>query len=501
MKKILIYTTAFLLFSIAGIIVYKKYFKDKNNLIYSNNTASGVTDEDNTNLLSSAGTPDFTRVAAKAINAVVSIKNYSNKYDSKVQQFDPFEFFFGFPDEFEEKEKPPQKNNMPRTTGSGVIISPNGYIVTNNHVIEEADKIEITLNNQRTYKAKLIGNDPNTDIALLQIEEKDKLPFIYFSNSDHVQIGEWVLAIGNPFGLNSTVTAGIVSAKSRTLGILNKSGNMPIESFIQTDAAINPGNSGGALVNSKGELIGINTAIHSRTGSYEGYGFAVPCNLVEKIVKDIKQYGSVQRAFLGIQGIDLSDEDRLREYNEKIQKNIKSQQGVMVLYINNKSAAEDSGIKKGDIIKAIDNQIVRNFADLSGIIGRKRPGDKIYIKIFRDKKEKVFLVILKDIYGGTRIRNKEEITASEWLGVKLEKLNNEYQKDFGINYGLKVIYIKKGYLSNIGIEEGDIILSINGKKLVYPDDINKLLKGYKGDVYVKFLKKDGQVIIRGFETE
>lgn len=498
MKKILIYITTFLFLSIVGITAYKKYFNDENILTYNNNSSKN---DDSIKLLSSAGTPDFTRIAAKAINAVVSIKNYSNKYDNKIQQFDPFEFFFGFPDEFEEKQKYSQKNNMPRTSGSGVIISPNGYIVTNNHVIEEADKIEITLNNQRTYKAKLIGNDPNTDIALLQIEEKDKLPFIYFSNSDNVQIGEWVLAIGNPFGLNSTVTAGIVSAKSRTLGILNRSGNMPIESFIQTDAAINPGNSGGALINSKGELIGINTAIHSRTGSYEGYGFAVPCNLVEKIVKDIKQYGSVQRAFLGIQGIDLSDEDRLREYNEKTQKNIKSQQGVMVLHLNNKSAAEDAGIKKGDIIKAIDDQKVRNFADLSGIIGRKRPGDKINIKVFRDKKEKNYIVILKDIYGSTRIRNKEEITASEWLGVKLEILNNESKKDFGINYGLKVVYIKKGYLSNIGIEEGDIILSINGKKLIYPDDINKILKEYRGDVYVKFIKKDGQVIIRGFETE
>lgn len=501
MKKILIYTIAVLLFSIAGLTAYKQYFKEENNIIYNSSLSSGITSDNSMNLLSSAGTPDFTRVAAKAINAVVSIKNYSTKYDNKIQTFDPFEFFFGFPNEFEDKQKLPQKNHLPRTSGSGVIISPNGYIVTNNHVIEEADKIEITLNNQRTYKGKLIGNDPNTDIALLQIEEKEKLPFIYFSNSDHVKIGEWVLAIGNPFGLNSTVTAGIVSAKSRTLGILNRSGNMPIESFIQTDAAINPGNSGGALVNSKGELIGINTAIHSRTGSYEGYGFAVPCNLVEKIVKDLKQYGSVQRAFLGIQGIDLSDEERLREYNERTQKHIKSQQGVMVWNLNHNCAAEDAGIKKGDIIKAIDGQKIRNFADLSGIIGRKRPGDKINIQIVRDNKEKNFLVILKDIYGSTKIRNKEEISASEWLGVKLEKLNNEYKKDFGINYGLKVVYIKKGYLSNIGIEEGDVILSINGKKLIHPYDIDKLLKGYRGDVYVKFIKKDGQVIIRGFETE
>lgn len=409
MKKTLTYIAGALLCSIASVAGYKKYTENQQPIEYTSKSISNTrfASNDSKKLVSSAGVPDFTRVAAKAVDAVVSIKNYSGKCDNTTQGFDPFEFFFGFPDELRRRQRVPQKNDVPRASGSGVIISRNGYIVTNNHVIEDADKIEVTLNNQKTYKAKLVGADPNTDIALLKIEEKEELPLIYFSNSDNVQVGEWVLAIGNPFGLNSTVTAGIVSAKSRSLGILGRSGNMPIESFIQTDAAINPGNSGGALLNTKGELIGINTAIHSRTGSYEGYGFAVPCDLVEKTVKDLKQYGTVQRAFIGITTLDLSDEDVLRNYNERFQRNIKSQQGVMILDVNGKSGAADAGIKKNDIIKQIDGQPIRNFADLSGIIGRKRPGDKVKIKVSRDGKEKSFNVTLKDIQGSTKVRTKE----------------------------------------------------------------------------------------------
>ncbi|XOD66856.1 MAG: Do family serine endopeptidase [Flavobacteriales bacterium Tduv] len=501
MKKTLTYIAGVLLCSIASVIGYKKYTENKQPIVYTNESSSNTrfTSNDSINLVSSAGVPDFTRVASKAVDAVVSIKNYSGKSDNRAQGFHPFEFFFGFPDELRERQRLFQKNNVPRSSGSGVIISPNGYIVTNNHVIEDAEKIEVTLNNQKNYKAKLIGADPNTDIALLKIEEKEKLPFLYFSNSDNVQVGEWVLAIGNPFGLNSTVTAGIVSAKSRSLGILGGSENMPIESFIQTDAAINPGNSGGALLNTKGELIGINTAIHSRTGSYEGYGFAVPWNLVEKTVKDLKQYGAVQRAFIGITPLDLSDEDLLRNYNERFQRNIKSQQGVMILNVNEKSGAADAGIKKEDIIKEIDGYPVRNFADLSGIIGRKRPGDKVKIKVSRNGKEKDFNVTLKDMEGSTKVRSKEEMTASEWLGAKLERLDSQAKRDFGINYGLRVTQLKRGSLSNLGIQEGDIILSVNGKKVEKPADIDLLLKSYSGDVYIKFIKRNGQVVIRGFE--
>lgn len=501
MKKKIIYTISALLCSIASITGYKKFVKNKESFVYNDkiyeniNIAKNI----NTNLVGSAGVPDFTIIAAKAVNAAVSVKNYSNKIENGIQDFDPFDFFFGFPEDFKYEKKYSEKNNIPKTTGSGVIISPKGYIVTNNHVIEDADKIEIKLNNHKTYKAKLIGTDPNTDIALLKIEEKHDLPFIYFSNSDNVKVGEWVLAIGNPFGLNSTITAGIISAKSRTLGILGKEGNMPLESFVQTDAAINPGNSGGALLNTKGELIGINTAIHSRTGSYEGYGFAIPCNLVEKIVKDLKQYGVVQRAFLGIQGIDLSDEEILIEYNEKNNKNIKSQQGVMIIQVNKKSAAENANIKKEDIIKEIDGIKIQNFADLSGIIGRKKPGDKILIKLYRKNKEKKCLVTLRDIHGRTKIRQKEEISILEWLGVKLKPLDNLYKKKFGINYGLKVLKIKKGTLYNIGLQEGDLIILINGKKLNKTSDVDNILKGYSGDVYVKYIKKNGQIIIRGFE--
>ncbi|XOD68764.1 MAG: Do family serine endopeptidase [Flavobacteriales bacterium AspAUS03] len=499
MRKILIYIAIGLVSSIAAIAAYKKYTEDKHPIVYTNESPAKVrlVASDPTNLVGSAGIPDFTRAAVKGIDAVVSVKNYSNKVNNGIQNFDPFDFFFGFPNDFRGRQRVPEKNDRPKTGGSGVIIAPNGYIVTNNHVVEDADKIEVTLNDQRTYKAKLIGTDSNTDIALLKIEEKKELPFLYFSNSDNVQVGEWVLAVGNPFGLNSTVTAGIVSAKNRDLGILG--GKAPIEAFVQTDAAVNPGNSGGALLNTKGELIGINTAIFSNSGAYEGYGFAVPCNLVEKVVKDLKQYGTVQRAFIGIEALDLTNEYRVREYNERFNRNIKPQQGIMVNGLSENSGAADTGIKKGDIIKEVEGQMIRNFADLSAVIGRKRPGDKVKIKALRDGKEKHFIVTLKDMKGGTKLCSKEEMPSSEWLGAKFEPLDHQSKGDFGINYGLRVTQLKRGRLSNLGIQEGDIILSINGKKVEKPADVDLLLKGYSGDVYIKLIKRNGQIVIRGFE--
>lgn len=398
-KKIFIYIICVLVCSIMSIIAYKKYLEYTKQIIIFKDNFNLNKKSIELNLMKSIDNTDFTKISSKAVNVVVSIKNYSNKYNQKTKNFDPLEFFFGFPNEFKENnKKSPGNNDYSKISGSGVIISSKGYIITNRHVVENSQKIEITLNNQKTYEGTLIGVDSNTDIALLKIKEKN-LPFVYFSNSDNIQIGEWVLAIGNPFGLNSTVTAGIVSAKSRNLGILNGNGNIPIESFIQTDAAINPGNSGGALINYKGELIGLNTAIHSRTGSYEGYGFAIPCNLIEKVIKDIKQYGVVQRAFLGIQVMDLSDENHLKNYNEKNKTNILSQQGIMILKISKKSGALNAGLKNEDIIKIVDGYVIKNFAYLSDFIGRKKPGDKIKVKIIRDKKYKELIVTLRDING------------------------------------------------------------------------------------------------------
>ncbi|WP_185872429.1 Do family serine endopeptidase [Blattabacterium cuenoti] len=487
--------------SIITIAAYKQYTKEDPLIFpytsssYSYFPKTKFTSSDPSSLVSSAGLPDFTRVVAKTINAVVNVKNYSKKYNN---QFDPFDFFFGFPDDFGNRGKKSQKNDFPGLHGSGVIISPDGYIVTNNHVIKDAEKIEITLYDQRSYRAKLIGTDSSTDIALLKINDKN-LPFIYFSDSNKVQIGEWVLAIGNPFDLNSTVTAGIISAKNRSLGILRGETQSAIESFFQTDAAVNPGNSGGALVNTNGELIGINTAISSSSGNFIGYSFAAPSNLVAKVIQDIKKYGAVQRAYLGVRGMDLSKIEYIKDYNQETHQNIKTQQGFLIGEVFDKSGAADAGLKKGDIIKSIDGTIIQNVADLSFIVGTKHPGDKIKINIIRNGYKKNFNVILRDLQGRKKIRSKEEINPSELLGATFEKLNKEYKKDFGIDYGIRIKEIRTGRLSSIGMEEGDIILSINGEKMKKPNDVDRILKKYSGDVTIKLIKQNGQVYIVGFE--
>ncbi|WP_185866794.1 Do family serine endopeptidase [Blattabacterium cuenoti] len=499
MNKIVIYIIASSIFSsVITIAAYKKYAQEEAFPFPLYGIEKTKPPSSNpSSLVSSSGLPDFTRVVEKTIHAVVNIKNYSKKYSKKLH-FDPFDFFFGFPDDFGERGKFPQKNDIPGLHGSGVLVSPDGYIVTNNHVIKDADKIEVTLSDQRTYRAKLIGTDTSTDIALLKINEKN-LPFIYFSDSNKVQVGEWVLAIGNPFDLNSTVTAGIISAKNRSLGILRGETQAAIESFFQTDAAVNPGNSGGALVNTNGELIGINTAISSNSGNFIGYSFAAPSNLVAKVIQDIKKYGTVQRAYLGVRGMDLSKAEYLKAYNNEMHKNIKPQQGFLIGEVFEKSGAYDAGLKKGDIIKSIDGRPIQNVADLSVIVGTKYPGEKVKVKIIRNGKMKSFNVTLKDSQGRTKIRKKEEITPSELLGATFSTLGKESKKDFGIDYGIRIQEIRTGRLSAIGMEEGDIILSINGEKMRKPNDVDRVLKQYSGDVTIKSIKQNGQVYIAGFE--
>ncbi|AGW86149.1 Protease degQ [Blattabacterium sp. (Nauphoeta cinerea)] len=498
MKKIVFYIVlSSIMSSVMTIAAYKQYVKEEP-FPFPYTSSSAKTRLTSSSLVSSAGFPDFTRVVSKTIHAVVNVKNYSRKYNN---QFDPFDFFFGFPDDWEnnrDRGRKPQRNDTPGLHGSGVIISPDGYIVTNNHVIKDAEKIEISLSDQRTYKAKLIGTDPSTDIALLKINEKN-LPFIYFSDSNKVQVGEWVLAIGNPFDLNSTVTAGIISAKNRSLGILRGETQSAIESFFQTDAAVNPGNSGGALINTNGELIGINTAISSASGNFIGYSFAAPSNLVAKVIQDIKKYGTVQRAYLGVRGMDFSKTEYLKAYNKETHQNIKSQQGFLIGEVFEKSGAADAGLKKGDIIKSIDGKPIQNVADLSFIVGTKYPGDKVKVNIIRNRHKKTFNVILKDLQGKTKIRTKKEITPSELLGAIFEPLSQESKKDFGIDYGILIKEIITGRLSSIGLEEGDIILSINGEKMKKPNDVDRVLKKYSGDVTIKSIKPNGQVYIVGFE--
>lgn len=450
--------------------------------------------------------PDLTVAAEKTINAVVSVKNYSSYAQQRQQRqmIDPFDFFFGDPFGSDSKSyKQPQQapKDVPNGLGSGVIISPDGYIVTNNHVIDGANKIEVTLNNQKTYIATLVGTDPNSDIALLKIDEKG-LPFLNFYNSDDVKVGEWVLAVGNPFGLTSTVTAGIISAKGRSLDILRSNSRAPIESFIQTDAAVNPGNSGGALVNTNGDLIGINTAIssHSGTGTYEGYSFAVPSNLAKKVVEDIKKYGLVQRGYLGIGALDMSDDDAVKQYNAQNKTSYKSQQGVLVTEIQEDGGAKDAGMKKGDIITEIDGGTIRNFPTLSGIIGEKRPGDVVKVTVLRDGSSKTFTVKIKDAKGGTSVKTKDDLSIAEKLGADFQELTDQQKVNYGLESGVVVTRVdSNGKLRAAGIDEGFILMEVNDKPVNSEKDIEKILKNYKGIVSVRYVDTYGRIYRRGFK--
>ncbi|RLZ12680.1 Do family serine endopeptidase [Faecalibacter macacae] len=445
--------------------------------------------------------PSFVDAANKTVNTVVAVNNYQAQSQRQQRGMDPFDFFFGFPEQRQQGRGQQSEENQPAGSGSGVIISADGYIVTNNHVIKGANKIEVKLNNQKTYTADLIGSDPSTDIALLKIEDKG-LPFIKFVDSDVINVGDWVLAVGNPFGLNSTVTAGIISAKGRSINLLRQNSDSPIESFIQTDAAINPGNSGGALVNANGDLIGINTAISSPTGSYAGYGFAVPANLVKKVVEDIKKYGLVQRGYLGIQGFDLSDDQAVKAYNAQEKKNIKTGKGVMVTNVTNNGSAIDAGIKNGDIITRIDGKSINTFSNLSFQIGSKRPGDKVNVTVLRDGKERDFTLTLKDAKGNASTRSKADLTPAEVLGATFEPLTERQKDNFGINYGVMVKDIEpNGKLAGAGVQKEFIILSINDKEVSSQQDIEKILKNHKGRVSIKFADFYGRIYTKGFQMD
>lgn len=402
-------------------------------------------------------TMDFTQIAEKSVNAVVSIKStITPKQSSRSRIQDPFfEFFFG------PGRQVPTPQEQPRVgTGSGVIISNDGYIITNNHVIEGADKIDITLNDKRAFNAKVVGSDPSTDLALLKIDAKD-LPMMKFGNSDMLKVGEWVLAVGNPMGLTSTVTAGIVSAKGRSIGA-GKS--MSIESYIQTDAAVNPGNSGGALVNTNGELVGINTMIVSQTGSYIGYSFAVPSNIAIKIVSDLKEYGCVQRAMLGV---------TIREMTAELaeEEKIDFVPGVYIAGIEDRGSAKEAGLKEGDIIVAVDGTDISTVARLQEEISLHHPGDKIAITIMRDGKRKNIDVLLKNMQGDTSITKPTDFTS---LGAAFSELTDKQKEAYGISAGVEVTATKEGKFQRAGIRKGFIILNINGEIIYSPDTIERI---------------------------
>ncbi|MFH0758359.1 MAG: Do family serine endopeptidase [Bacteroidota bacterium] len=412
---------------------------------------------------------DFTQAVAQTIDAVVHVKT---KVYREYAVNPLYEFFFG---------EQPNSNPEPLLGfGSGVIISGQGYIVTNNHVIDGSDEIVVVLNDKREFSAKLIGADPTTDIALLKVDQEG-LSSLGFGDSDALQLGEWVLAIGNPYNLTSTVTAGIVSAKARNINILGTQ-EFSIESFIQTDAAVNPGNSGGALINTRGELVGINTAIASRTGAYTGYSFAVPVSIVEKVVKDLMEYGAVQRAILGVTIQEVTAELAAQHKIDEIE-------GVYVNGVRPDGAAREAGIKEGDIILSVDGAKVNSGAELQEHVSKYRPGEKVTVLIRRSGTVKQFEVVLRNLEGNTEIVKREEVLAV--LGASFAPLSEKEKRTLGIQNGVKVTSVTSGKFAKVGIKEGFVLTLVNKKPVNSVKDIEEILKDTEGGVIIEGIDKTG----------
>lgn len=415
----------------------------------------------------SNGGLDFTFAAEKTVHGVVHIQ-----CETTVQSV--------FYDDFFSFLLPPQSRERSyQTSGSGVIISEDGYVITNNHVVQDAETINVVLNDKRSFVARLVGNDPSSDLAVIKIEA-DGLEPLQFGNSDEVKIGEWVLAVGNPFNLTSTVTAGIVSAKARNINILgNKMSNAPIESFIQTDAAVNPGNSGGALVNLKGELVGINTAIASSTGSYTGYSFAIPSNIVRKVTSDLIQYGMTQKANIGVHFAEM--DSKLAEV-----KGIKSVKGIYIGYVIKDGAADKAGIKDGDIITSIDGKSVNSNAEFNEVLAQHSPGDVVKVAIERDGKPFYFDVTLFNSMGNTDIIRNDTEAAEQILSGSFREVNDKEKQQYGISKGIVIEKVGKSPFARLGIKNGFIITSIDKKVNISIEDIRQLEK------------KKGKLIVEGF---
>lgn len=418
-----------------------------------------------------AGLVDLTTAAERSVNSVVYIKVTKNAVRQTVTVRDPFEDFFG---EFfgygnrdrgqgrqQEIETQPKRQGA----GSGVIISADGYIVTNNHVVAGADEILVKLNDNTEYKGRIIGLDETTDLALVKVEAKN-LPAITIGNSDALKIGEWVLAVGNPFNLTSTVTAGIVSAKARSLGANG------VESFIQTDAAINQGNSGGALVNDRGELVGVNAMLYSQTGSYAGYGFAIPTTIMNKVVADLKEFGVVQRALLGVRGMDVTNYiDVEKEKGNDI--DLGTNKGIYIQEVEQKTTAEELGLQKGDVVTAIGDKPVTKMAELQEALTQHRPGDKVKITYVRNKKTYTETATLRNAQGGTEVLEEVDI---DLFGAQLKPLSDEAKRELALRYGLEVTAIKKGKLMDAGITKGMILLQVNDKEMRSVEDFEEAVK-------------------------
>jgi Do/DeqQ family serine protease len=418
--------------------------------------------------------PDFVQASAVSTQSVVYIKNISRR-----QTIDLFDLYFGGGG---------YQGDRVVASGSGVIFTADGYVVTNNHVIDGAESIEV-IHNKKTYKAKIVGRDPSTDLALLKIDAKN-MPNIRLGRSKDVQIGEWVLAVGNPFNLTSTVTAGIVSAKGRSLQLLSRNTRFPIESFIQTDAAINPGNSGGALVNLKGELIGINTAILSQTGSYTGYGFAVPVDIVAKVVGDLIQYGEVQKAFIGLEVSDL-DSEIAKEFG------IKDLEGVVVQKVMKEGAAFSAGLKKGDVILKINQEVINSKADFDENLSYFKPGDEINITYKRAGKVEQKKIKLTNKQGTTDVSKKETLSADD-LGADLEVLPKVEKDKIGLKNGVRILNLRNGFFKNNGFEEGFIILKVNGVEVTTAEQALELITKSGRRITIEGLDKYGQFAYYSF---
>lgn len=440
-----------------------------------------------------AGQPvDLTYAAEKALPAVVHIKYVQN---SKVQtvevEEDPFSDFFGPFGFFGNPDRGnggTQKRRVQtpkrEATGSGVIISPDGYIVTNNHVVNGADELTVTLNDNREFSARIIGTDPNTDLALIKVNGKN-LPTLPIGDSDNLKVGEWVLAVGNPYNLSSTVTAGIVSAKARSMGGEGTNGPQ-ISSFIQTDAAINPGNSGGALVNVKGELVGINAMLYSQTGSYSGYGFAIPTTIMNKVVDDLKQYGTVQRAVLGIKGGDvLNYINAQKEDNKTV--DLGTNEGVYVAEVVEGSSAAAAGIVKGDVIVEADGKKITKMAELQELLSKKRPGEQVTLTYFHNKAKKSKTVTLKNAQGNTKVIKTADLDV---LGASFRPITEQQKKEYDLGFGLEVTKVGKGAIKDGGIGQGFIMQYANDTPLKSISDLQELVKSVS-------TSKDPVLIIKG----